>query len=337
MLKPITKIIMYRRNPGFSFLSFSFLLYFIPPYLLQKRIKIHLWVLRVVNIWCGGIKKTMDTIENRLQKKFIMQIVTCLLLALVFMPNSADAGDIKAFHWVDDEDYPPLIYRGTDGKPVGIFYEIMTAAFRRLDIPLKVELYPWARAQRIVADGEADGMVTILTDARKPFFLDSDPILLVCEHIFVNRNNPRIKEIMSIRSLKEIRPFKLVETIGSGWAKENLQGFNITWVPDMDSAFNMLIKGRVDIFLANSFTGAAFIKKKIKAGKSFSEGYKSIITNPYPLKTIAFRLLVRNDSPFAKVLDDFNDTIHQMQMDGTIQHIREGAQLSLRDDARNQK
>ena len=197
-----------------------------------------------------------------------------------------------------------------------------------MDIPLNVQLYPWVRAQKIVAEGKADGMVTILTDERKPLFLASDPVLLVCEHIFVNRNNPHIKEIMSIRSLKEIRPFKIVEVIGAGWTKENLKGFNITWVPNMDSAFNMLIKGRVDIYMANSFVGAYFIKKKIKEGNSFSEGYKSIITNPYPLKTIAFRLLIRKGSPFAGILDDFNDTIHQMQMDGTIQHILEGAQLS---------
>ena len=270
-----------------------------------------------------------------MQKRVIMQILACLVLALVAMPDIAGAGDIKAFHWVDDEDYPPLMYRGADGKPAGIFYEIITEAFRRLDIPLKVKVYPWVRAQKIVAYGKADGTVTVLTGSRKQFFLDSDPILLVCEHIFVNRDNPRIKEIMSIRSLKEIRPFKVVEVIGSGWTKENLKGFNITWVPDMDSAFNMLIKGRVDIFIANSFTGAAFIKKKIKEGNSFSEGYKSIITNPYPLKTIAFRLLVRKDSPFAKMIDDFNETIHQMQMDGTIEHILEGAHLPQHGDARN--
>ncbi len=282
-------------------------------------------------------KKPMDIIENRLQKGFMMRALICLLLALVLMSNSAKAGNVKAFRWVDDEDYPPLIYCGIDGKPTGIFYEIMTEAFRRLDIPLNVELYPWVRAQKIIADGKADGTVTILTEARKPFFFGSDPILLVAEHIFVNRNNPRIKEIMSIQSLKALRPFKIVETIGSGWTKENLKGFNVIWVPNMDSAFNMLIKGRADIFIANGYIGAAFIKKKIKEGNSLSEGYKSIITNPYPLKTIAFRLLIRKDSSFSDILDEFNKVIHKMKEDGTIQHILEGTNLPQRSDSRNQK
>ena len=279
----------------------------------------------------------MDTLESRLQKKLIMQVVICLLMGVLLMPDSADAGKIKSFFWVDDADYPPLIYRGTDGKPTGIFYEIMVEAFHRLDIPLKIKTYPWARAQKIITDGKADGMITVLTDARKQLFLGSDPILLVSEHIFVKRDHPRVKEIMSLRSLKEIRPFKIVETIGSGWTKENFNGAGITWVPDMDSAFSMLIKGRADIFIANGFTGAAFIKQKIRKGNSFSEGYKSIITNPYPIKTIAFRLLVRKDAPFAKIINEFNKTIHQMQMDGTIQYIFEGVQLSQRDDARNKR
>ncbi len=251
-----------------------------------------------------------------------------LLLGFGLVPNYADSNNIEVFHWVDDEDYPPLIYRGADGKPAGIFYDIMTEAFHRLDIPLKVKVYPWVRTQRILAYGKADGTITVLTNARKECCIGSDPILLVCEHIFVNKNNPHIKEIMAIRSLKELRPFKMVETIGSGWTKETLKGFNIVWVPNMDSAFNMLIKGRADIFIANGFTGAAFIKKKIKQGKSFSEGYKYIVTNPYPLRTIAFRLLIRKSSPFTNIIDDFNKTIHQMEKEGTIQHFLEKAHLS---------
>ena len=242
-------------------------------------------------------------------------------MVFVLMLNSAGAKERRAFHWVDDADSPPLIYCGKDGKPAGILYEIMTEAFRRLNIPLKVDTYPWARAQKIVADGKADGMVTVLTNARKRLFRASDPVLLVTEHVFTNKNNPRLKEILSIRSLKDLRPFKVVETIGSGWTKENLKDVDITWVPTVENAFNMVIKGRVDIYIANDYSGVAFIRRKIKEGGSFSEGYKNIIGNPYPLKTLAFRLLIRRDSPFVRILDDFNKTIHQMQMDGTIRQI----------------
>ena len=252
-----------------------------------------------------------------------MKIIYSILLALLLITNCANSGEIKAFQWIDDEDYPPLIFLNSNGKPAGIFYQIMTKAFHKLKIPLKVELYPWARAQKLVIEGKGDGMVSVLTKKRKQFFVASNPILLVSEHIFVNRNNPQIKKIMAIHSLKEILSYRIVETIGSGWTEQELKGANITWVPDMDSAFKMLIKNRADIYIANGFVGAAFLQKKVKEGGSIAEGYKKIITNPYPLRTIAFRLLIRKDSPFVKILDNFNDIINQMHMDGTIQNIVE--------------
>ena len=266
-----------------------------------------------------------------------MKLITWLFLAFVLMVNSVNADKTKAFHWVDDEDYPPIIYRGTDGKPAGVFYRIMTEAFHRLGIPLKAETYPWARAQKIVADGKADGMITILTKPRKPFFVGSDPILLITEHIFASRNNPRIKEIMSIRSLEAIKAYRVVETIGSGWTKEKLKGARITWVPQKENAFRMLIKNRADIFITNDFLGTAFIQKKIKEGGVLSEGYKSIIVNPYPLRTIAYRLLIRRDSPFVRIIDDFNKIINQMQMDGTIRHILKENHIPLLDRVYNQR
>ena len=256
-----------------------------------------------------------------------MKLIAWLFFTFALMVHSVNAGETKAFHWVDDEDYPPIIYRGKDGKPAGIFYQIMTEAFHRLDIPLKAEVYPWARAQKIVAEGKADGMITVLTEPRKKFLVGSDPILLVSEHIFASRNNPRIKEIMSIRSLEEIKAYRIVELIGSGWTEEKLKGAKITWVPQEENAFKMLISNRADIYITNDFLGAAFIKKKIEEGGEFAEGYKSIIINPYPLKTIAYRLLIRKDSPFVKILDEFNKTIHQMQMDGTLRQILDANRL----------
>lgn len=286
---------------------------------------------------CTG-RTGMDINDKRIQKQIPWKTVAWLLLAFLLISSLATASETtRAFHWVDDEDYPPIIYRGADGKPAGIFYEIITEAFHRLDIPLRVEVYPWVRAQKIVAGGEADGMVTILTEARKKVFLGSDPILQVCEYIFFHENNSRKIEIMSARSLNDIRSFKIVETIGSGWTQENLKGFDITWVPDMNSAFNMMIKGRVDLFILNNLTGSYFIQKKIKQGGLFADGYKKILTSPYSIQTLAYRLLIRKDSPFANRIDDINTTIHRMEVDGTVQHIIEEAHLTPRGPVCNTK
>ena len=279
-------------------------------------------------MWQGGTKTLQKVGRHRLHKESIMmRMITCLFFALVFAVNSASGDETRAFHWVDDDDYPPIIYARTDGKPAGVFYQIMTEAFHRMGIPLEAEVYPWPRAQKIVADGKADGMITVLTARRREFFVGSDPIFLISEHIFANRNNPRIKEIMSIQSLDEVKAYRVVETIGSGWTEERLKGAKITWVPQLENAFRMLIKNRADIYIANDFLAAIFVQRKISEKGPFSEDYETIVVNPYPLETIAYRLLIRKDSPFVKILDDFNDTIHQMQIDGTIRHIVESTHL----------
>jgi polar amino acid transport system substrate-binding protein len=257
-----------------------------------------------------------------------MKTLHHLLMIFILSFSFVYADMNKTFYWADDEASPPLIYRDIKGKPAGIFYKIMREAFYRMNIPLKAKVYPWTRAQKLVKEGIADGMVTVLTDKRKVFVRASDPILLVTEHIFADKNNPRIDKIMTIHSLKQLKSYKVVETLGSGWTKETLKGVNITWVPGMDSAFKMLIKGRVDVYIANGYTGAYFINKKIKNHGLYMEGYKNIITNPYPLKTIAFRLLIRKDSPFVNIIDRFNRTIHQMKTDGTIRRIIEGEKIS---------
>ncbi|QOP46451.1 substrate-binding periplasmic protein [Sulfurimonas paralvinellae] len=243
------------------------------------------------------------------------------LVAILLIFSSVKADSSKAFYWTDDEDYPPLIYRGADGKPTGILYDIMKEAFHRLDTPLKVDVYPWNRSQKMVKNGTSDGMVSLVTKERSLFTKASDPILLSSEYIFVNKNNPHLHEIMSVRSLKDLKPFKIVEALGAGWTQANLKGFKIEWVPNIGNAFEMLIKERADIYIANGYTATDFIEKKVRIGNTLSQGYKKIIMNPYPIKTVAFRLLINKNSTYVDILDKFNKVINQMKMDGTIDAI----------------
>ena len=239
------------------------------------------------------------------------------LSLIIFIGFSTVAETRQEFNWVDDADYRPLIYSAKDGTPAGLFYYIMTEAFRRMQIPLKIRTYPWARAQKIVKDGKGDGMITILTESRKENFLASDPLICVTEHIFFNKKNPRLKDIMSIHSINDVVKFRVVETIGSGWTSEKLKGARIYWVPDMESAFNMLIKGRADIYIANHFIADEFIYAKFKSSNS-TEKYQNITSISTPLNTIAFRLLIHKKSKFANILKNFNKTLQLMKDDGTI-------------------
>ncbi len=236
----------------------------------------------------------------------------------------------RPFEWVDDEDYKPLIYRDEKGKPKGLFHDVLTEVFRRMNIPLHIQLYPWSRAQKMVEIGLGDGMVTVYTPTRQKNFLATDPVLVVHEHVFTNKNNPRRNEILNARTINDLKKFIIVDTEGSGWSKENLKGMKVIWVPTAESALNMVASKRADIYLLNDYTGPYFIKAQIQKGGPLQNKLKELVMGDYPITTMEYRLLIRKNSPFAGIISHFNAILDQMHKDGTYQKIIKRYQIDIR-------
>ena len=247
------------------------------------------------------------------------------IAVLIAMTNLVNGAENRPFVWADDEDYWPAIYRGKDGKPAGIFNDIMTELFARLDIPLKKSVYPWKRAQLLVKNGEADGMVTVYTKERKAFAAATDPIWEVGESLFFRRDNPKACKILTVNSFDDLKGLTLVDTLGSGWTKDNYDAHgikNVIWVPSIDSAFNMLAKGRADAFIVYNLNAYGILSRK-KAQEADSSGdYRAIVAITPTFATLPFRLLIRKDSPFVERIPEINETLKAMKADGTYQRIR---------------
>ena len=227
----------------------------------------------------------------------------------------------RPFQWADDEDYKPIIYRDASGHPAGVFKEIMEEIFQRMKIPLECHLYPWNRVQKLVREGRADGMVTVLTEERKKHLKATDPLIITEERVFTSRRNPRFKEIFSVKSLDDLRKFTLVETIGSGWSKEKFKGMKVIWVPTSVSAFNMIAMGRADIYLMSNYSGPQFLREQIRKQGPLTDRLKEIVMGPNPLSKIEYRLLIRKDSPYVDLIEKFDRTLQKMKEDGSYQKI----------------
>ncbi len=254
-------------------------------------------------------------------KRFLSALLPFLLLLASVRSEAVGVEKEHAFHWIDDEDYYPFIAKDEQGKPVGIYYDIMSEIFRRLDIPLSVELYPWKRAQKLIADGKGDGMITAMTRKRSRLFLATNPIYTVSERAFARIDNPRIQEILAIRNLRDLKGFKIVDTIGSGWAEENLKGLDVVWAPSYSSALYMLANGRVDIYVLGKYPGMSVLQKLIEEKSPYSQNLKKIIPGPHQLATIHFSLLIRKDSPYAALVPQINRVLRQMRKEGVYQAI----------------
>ncbi len=232
----------------------------------------------------------------------------------------------RAFIWVDDEDYCPAIYKDARGRPAGIFNDILTEAFKRLGIRLKKEVYPWKRAQRLVLKKKADGMVTVYTKQRAHSLVASKPIWHIKETIFFRRDNPKACTILKINSFEDMKNLTLVETMGSGWAREQYAKHGIkhvVWVPTIDSAFNLLAKGRVDAYMMFDLNAYTILMRKQEIDESpLAKEFQQIVAIAPTFASLPFCLLVRKDSPYAKIMQRFNKVIEEMRKDGTYKRIK---------------
>lgn len=251
---------------------------------------------------------------------------TALLGLLLLFVTAASPADERPFVWADDEDYWPAIYRGEDGRPAGIFNDIMTELFSRLKIPLEKSVYPWKRAQKLVREGKADGMITVYTKERQEFTKASDIVWEIGETIFFRRDNPNACKLLRISSFEDLKDLTLVDTQGSGWTGENYQAHgikNVIWVPSIDSAFNMLAKGRADAFIMFNLDGYNLLLRKRAEKSPLSEGFKNIVAITPTFATLPFRLLIRKDSPFVNRIPEINRILREMRADGTYERIRQ--------------
>ena len=250
----------------------------------------------------------------------IRNFLAVIIVAIMTFESSAATPD-RPFQWADDENFKPMIYRDASGHPAGIFKDLMKEIFHRMKVPLECRLYPWSRAQKMVREGRADGMITVLTAQRKKYLEGTDPIVTMEERVFTSRHNPKLQQILAVKSLDDLKKFTLVETAGSGWSKEKLKGMNVIWVPTSVSALNMIATGRADIYLMSNYSGPQFLREQIRKEGPLAEKLKAIVMGPNPLAKIEYRLLIRKDSPYVDLIERYNRTLRKMKNDGSHQKI----------------
>ena len=259
---------------------------------------------------------TIRCFKGRTLALFIIFVILCCSRSALL----AQTPD-RAFKWMDDADYRPIIYLDKENKPAGFWKDLMDEIFRRMEIPLRCELYPWKRTQKYVEEGIGDGMITTMTTKRSALFMATDPLYVNSERVFARCDNPRIEQIMAVRSIEDLKPFTIVETIGSGWSKEHFKELNVIWAPTYTAALNLLANGRADIYVIGKEAGMLDIIKQIRNHSPYSDGLKKIIVGKHPLAEINFCLLIRKDSPFVNIIPKFNKTLRQLKEDGTYQKI----------------
>jgi polar amino acid transport system substrate-binding protein len=236
-----------------------------------------------------------------------------LLLFFLLFPTLVTAAD--SMHFVYYDSYRPRSW-DDNGTMRGILIDVVEEAIaQRLGIPVTHTGYPWKRAQLKVREGTADAFVSMPTQERRTYTVVGDePVIEFGLHLITRKDHPRIKEMESITSIKQLKGYKLADYLGNAWAKRNLKEVDVKWLPQIDKLFQFVIDGRADIIVAS--------KRTIYELKR--QGYASqfkILSNT--LSSVSFHLCVGKTSPYKDRLKDFDRIMREMHKDGTIDRIEE--------------
>lgn len=233
-----------------------------------------------------------------------------LLIFLYHAPLFAQ----KPFKLVYFDNYPPFSWL-ENNQMKGMLIDLTTAVIEKeMGIPTQHEGYPWGRAQKMVANKQADAFVTIPTPERRKYTLVSDrPVIMTTATVFVSAKNRRMLELQRIRNFRDLADFTNVQYIGNGWAKENYGQLEIKWVPTMDKALHLIYRNRYDIFTDTSSVVRYNIKRL---------GYeKGIVELPVTLRKEGFYLCISKTSPHASILPEYNKAFQKLENSGALNKI----------------
>jgi polar amino acid transport system substrate-binding protein len=242
--------------------------------------------------------------------------VTVLFFLVFCVPTIVFPAQLPKAMRIAYPQFPPFHWQDQQGKLHGMFYEILSEAFeKRMHQPLQWTHYPWARCQEQLKAGRDDAILTVPTKARlrytkthpHPFF--NKPL-----HLFTYRDHPLLKKIRQIQTLPEIQALHLsvITYAKNGWNQDHVAALGIKTLESayLDSVWIMLARHRGDLVI--EWPRAA----KIDLQRLDLE--TKVIDSGVEVAQMPFHLLIQKNSPFVRLLGDFEKTLQTMKADGTL-------------------
>jgi PAS domain S-box-containing protein len=132
--------------------------------------------------------------------RLLFKLIFCLGLLHGLAAPAADTPPHRPIHVVSDDNYPPYLFRNSEGKVEGYLVDIWTLWERKTGVRANLTATNWAEAQRMIRDGEADVIDMIYqTPPREPLYDFSPPYADLPVAIYTD---PSISGINSVSTLK---------------------------------------------------------------------------------------------------------------------------------------
>ncbi|OZG71388.1 hypothetical protein BTA51_20850 [Hahella sp. CCB-MM4] len=219
---------------------------------------------------------------------------------------------------------PPFLYND-NGKPAGMYLDIVLAVFGAMDQPVEVQIHPFRRALQMAYDGKSIVAGILKTSERLKYLEYSDPIYQEDMVVFSVMNHPKyyqVVEDMKGRTFGVILGWSYGEVVDK--ARDSLL-FNTV---DGTLTANILAtdQGTVDGFLHSRLSGLYQLQVS-----GMSDRIR-VVSDPISKVGI---FIAAKKGKYSDILHDFNDTLTLLKGNGTLDKIiQQYSTFPLSDTAR---
>ncbi|MFK7826302.1 MAG: substrate-binding periplasmic protein [Oligoflexales bacterium] len=238
-------------------------------------------------------------------------------LANIFITGSLSASDINMLKSlrIMTEEWPPFQFKEQD-KLTGAHIELMEIVLKNLNIGKSkkdIEMLPWARAYRAVQEDNNTVLFSMARhSSREDLFSWVGPLYGSQVALF-SSTDKNIK----INSMKELSKYKIAALRDDAGYKrlksENVPDSNIKIIHKKEQAFDLLEKGRVDLWAIGE-VAAIGLMKQYKKDRS---KYKKVME----ISNSVGNWIAFNKKTPKEIVTRFQKEVEKLKQDGTYLSI----------------
>ncbi len=217
---------------------------------------------------------------------------------------------------VGSDHLPPLSEKRADGAVWGMRVDAVNLVADRLSIPVRHDAFPWARAQAMVENGDADMFCAARTPEREAYALFTETRIIpspIGAYYFLG--SPKAAQLAQVKTRADLNGLTVVTYLGNGGAEKFYGSPDLRMLPTAELALRALVARRADVFI----DGTSFAPWAIK-----SIGFNEVIKG-HALETPAsfdLHLGIRRSHPqVITMIADFNGAIDLAWKSGDLARI----------------
>ncbi len=245
-----------------------------------------------------------------------MKYIGMVLFIALFLSASLCTGAENKSYYIVEDPWPPYTYGEPGMEPQrGLAVELMHAVFKRLHVPIRLELLPWKRCIMLVRSGQADAlMLTVKTNERQQYFYFPEPFFSN-SIVFLYRQG----DTFSWDTFKDLKKYRLGLVRGSDYSQQfkdaiSRERLDVQPVETISQNLDKLLLNRIDATPVLDVVARELIRINPRFKDKFSFAGK-------PLKTTEMHMALSRKSKIMNIADQIDTTIKEMKQDGTLKAI----------------